>query len=451
MPTNYIAEDEVSYRAVVISSDAQSFLLNPRSECGGLPQIAIPKWTRPAEQIQAAFARDWELEVVVLDFLIQSGRQAPCVVVQILTPFPSDRFEFASLDRFSEAVLTDSERKTVQSICKGDSGDRGPFSRAGWIAEAVQWINEATNDQVQLSGTFRQRNASGTFALIQFQRSPGKPLWFKATGEPNRHEFDVTLALSTLAPTHLPPLVAARRDWNAWLMEDAGEPLGHRADATVFTRAIVSMAELQKATIPHTALLVGAGAFHQSTAVVREHVGEMIEYLRFAMKHQTSTKVAPLREDRLREIETALVDACTALEELNIPETIVHGDLNRSNILLGEESIVFTDWCEGYVANAFVAPQHLLALYSETENSLNTDQNILAHAYKQRWLGLLTAEQIDRGFALAPLVAVASYLYGRGDWLRSPRRFEPSVQSYARSLSRHMNRAAHSLYTLGVL
>jgi hypothetical protein len=447
MPTHPTVHDEVSYRAVIASPDARFFLVNPEADCDSLPQITIPKWTRPAEQIQAAFARDWELEVVVLDFLNEPGERSPCVVVQILAPFPGNRFEFASLGHFSETDLTDAERKTVQSICGGNAGDRGPFSRTGWIVEAMQWINEATNDQVQLSGTFRQLNASGAFALIHFEANSGKPLWLKAAGEPNRHEFEITVTLSTIVPTHLPPLVASRRDWNAWLMEDAGEPLGHRADALVFSRALVSLAELQKATIHHTDLLLAAGAFHQSTAVLREHAGEMIDYLRFAMKQQTSTKVAPLQEDRLREIETALVNACTALEDLGIPETIVHGDLNRSNILLGQDSIAFTDWCEGYVGNAFVAPQQLLALYAKTENSLTADHDILARAYKQRWLGLLTSNQIDRGFALAPLVAVASYLYGRGDWLRSPRRLEPGVQSYARSLARHMDRAVHSLST----
>jgi len=41
-----------------------------------------------------------------------------------------------------------------------------------------------------------------------------------------------------------------------------------------------------------------------------------------------------------------------------------------------------------------------------------------------------------------PILAAASTLYGRGDWLHSPRRNDPRRQSYARSLARHMDRAA---------
>ena len=41
-----------------------------------------------------------------------------------------------------------------------------------------------------------------------------------------------------------------------------------------------------------------------------------------------------------------------------------------------------------------------------------------------------------------PILAAASTLYGRGDWLTSPRRDDQCRQSYARSLARHMDRAA---------
>ena len=185
--------------------------------------------------------------------------------------------------------------------------------------------------------------------------------------------------------------------------------------------------------------------------VLREHAREMVDYLCFAMNLQTSTKVAPIQELRLREIEALLIDACTALEELRIPETIIHGDLNRGNILVNEDSIVFTDWCEGYVANAFLAAHHLLALFPETGNNPNMCSEKFSRAYKQQWIGVLSSSQIDRGFALASLVAVASYLYGRGDWLQSSRRLDPRLQSYTRSLARHMDRAAHSLSASGVI
>ncbi len=202
------------------------------------------------------------------------------------------------------------------------------------------------------------------------------------------------------------------------------------------------MAGLQKKTVGYTEQLLGSGATDQRIAVLRGHVDEIISYLEEAMEQQTSTKVPRLRVSRLREIGTMLKDACGAMEELGIPETIIHNDINRGNILVRDNACVFTDWCEAYTGNPFVTFQHLMLLLPSNGDHAEADRFKLMHAYKQCWLDSLVPWQIDQAFALIPLLAVASYFYGRGGWLRSARRYDPHMQSYARSLARHMDRAA---------
>jgi hypothetical protein len=51
--------------------------------------------------------------------------------------------------------------------------------------------------------------------------------------------------------------------------------------------------------------------------------------------------------------------------------------------------------------------------------------------------------EIDDGFVYMPILAVASTLYGRGDWLTTSQRDDPRRQAYARNLTRHMDHAAN--------
>jgi aminoglycoside phosphotransferase (APT) family kinase protein len=162
------------------------------------------------------------------------------------------------------------------------------------------------------------------------------------------------------------------------------------------------------------------------------------------MELQTSMRVLPLGVARLAEIGTILKDACGAMQRLNIPATVIHNDLSRGNILLAEDHCVFTDWCEASVGNPFLALQHLLLLLPRGEKDAEVGRFDVMCAYKQRWLDSLTPRQIDQAFALMPVLAMVSHLYGRGDWLRSTRRAEPQIQGYARSLARHMDRATRN-------
>jgi hypothetical protein len=359
----------------------------------------------------------------------------------LLGSLPPDGLAYVTLNQLPASDLTESERNTIEAICSGNSSDRGAFSRPGWIDEAMQWICESVGREVQFTGEIEQHNASGTFALLRFVTQESPAYWLKATGEPNRHEFAITAMLAATCPKFLPPVVGMRHDWNAWLMEEAGDPLGQRVSVPLLKGAVTCMADLQKKTIPCTSRLLAAGAADHRMDVLREHVDEIVDYLEEAMELHASTRVLPLGVARLREIGTILKDACGAMQRLNIPATIVHNDLSRGNILFKGTQCVFTDWCETCIGNPFITLQHLLLLLPRDEKDLEADRFDIVCAYKQRWLDSLTPGQIDRAFALMPLLAIAAYLYGRGDWLRSARRHEPRIQSYARSLARHMDRA----------
>jgi hypothetical protein len=51
-------------------------------------------------------------------------------------------------------------------------------------------------------------------------------------------------------------------------------------------------------------------------------------------------------------------------------------------------------------------------------------------------------EDLEEGLVYMPILAAASALYGRGDWLTTSQRGQTHRQAHARCLARHMDRAA---------
>jgi thiamine kinase-like enzyme len=178
--------------------------------------------------------------------------------------------------------------------------------------------------------------------------------------------------------------------------------------------------------------------------VLRSHIEEVTDYLIDAMARQTSTKVAPLSRNRLLALSNILRDACDCLETLGISNTLLHDDLNPGNVLHDGRRCVFIDWSEAAVGNPFLTFARLSLLGPQNEA-------VLRDVYRRCWAERLSKTSIDDAFVIAPLLAIFAYLSGRGDWLKKSRNIQPGFEGYARSLARHMDRAARNPQLLGIL
>jgi aminoglycoside phosphotransferase (APT) family kinase protein len=170
---------------------------------------------------------------------------------------------------------------------------------------------------------------------------------------------------------------------------------------------------------------------------LRSHIDAVISFLIEAMARQTSTKADPLSTIRLLELGQFLDNACARQAELDLPDTLVHNDLNTGNILWDGKKCVFTDWCEAAIGNPFLSCERLCQL-----NLVHAE--CVRNAYRECWSERLSMERINEAIVLGPLLAVYACLYGRGDWLNNTREVRPNFESYARSLARHMDRAARN-------
>jgi hypothetical protein len=63
----------------------------------------------------------------------------------------------------------------------------------------------------------------------------------------------------------------------------------------------------------------------------------------------------------VRERISTLVDACHALADSGVPDSLEHGDLTADEVILGEMGPVFLDWSDGSVTHPFLSAASLLA------------------------------------------------------------------------------------------
>jgi len=440
--------DTTEFRVALLEPSSGMLMATRAPKGFRLPRVRIPQWTRSAEEINKSLRDKWQLTSFILAFLNRSDGEPACAVAELIWPkvvCSVPDLELCRIESVGYEDLDDGERALLCEMTTGDPVSSGPFARLGWLKEAQAWIKSSISDSaVEFDGDFCQYNAGDSFALVRFNTREGRSYWLKATGEPNKHESLLTVELARLFPRYLPRLIAVREEWNAWVTEGAGLPLGDNPDLAILIAAVEALADLQLSSKDHIAQLDRAGCMDRRLKVVQYHLPELFGYIEEAMRHQTSTKVMPIGPLRLHEIRVIVEHAIECMHALNIPDCLVNGDINLNNILFDGQRLRFTDWAEGGIGNPFLTLQQVIQFV--IRDGEHADWIPALHgAYRAKWQARLSCDEIACAFSLMPLLAMVDYLYSRGDWLNSNRRQEASFQSFARTLGRCMDRAAAEL------
>jgi hypothetical protein len=458
MPTGETFVETVEYLVALVLPESRKVLAIRDLDGCRLPAVYIATWSRPAEQLQQAIKARWGVSGIVLDFLQSLDRPQACVVVEVLVPIRECELQPIEVSELCISALDEQWREQLMSVLAGGRRSGGAFSQIGWIDEAILWLESETGRTVSSKHTIDQYNAGDGFSLVRFRTQDGRDYWMKATGVPNAHEPEITRVLSDLCGGYLPEFISSKPEWNAWLMAGEATALSEWPQEafqlfTLLESTVESMAQLQIRTRGHGSTLLNAGAFDQGMQFFLRRSPEVFDYLQESMSLQTSMKAHNLDKMRLLEMRRIFDQTCDRMESLGIGESIVHGDLNTGNILTGIGHCQFIDWCEAYLGNPLITLQHLLLLNKVEKPEVREFINrLLKQKYRDVWATKYDPRWFDEAFVYMPLLAIASTLYGRGQWLDSTeQRNDLRRQSYARSLARCMHQAAREPELLGAL
>jgi hypothetical protein len=422
---------------------SREILVESSSAAPSLPRIVIPPWTRLGEAITAAIADRWHLASLLLSCSREEPSSGLLAVMEVrssvtnseLTPVPGGTIV---------EQLPSGLKNPLERILHNHVPDNEPFSRLGWLDEALAWIQASVSaGKILFTGKTSQLNAGGQFQLIRFDTERPPAYWLKATGHPNTHEYTITTFLASRTPEYLPRIVAARPDWNAWVTEEHGQSLYHSLSLATARIALVRLAELQQRWVGQEAALLAHGCHDHRLQVLRVQIDAIIDYLDEAMRRQTSTKVAPMSREHLVALGETLKDTCAAALALSIPDTLLHNDISPGSILFDGRTCVFSDWAEAYLGNPFLTLQQFCSHLERCSSDAVEWIPELRSLYGQCWMDRLGASTVERALALSPLLAVFSYFYAHGTWLEHPDFEDAHLAGYHRSMARIMERLAN--------
>jgi len=324
-----------------------------------------------------------------------------------------------------------------------------PLPALGWFDEVSDWVDGIGKEYRRtLSGRFQQWNAAPGFSLIRFE-THSSALWFKAVGEPRQHEFQVTRKLCELFPSDLPRALAFRREWNAWVTENAdGCCLDEICCPEAWQYVAGRLAQLQTRSIDHAQAIREAGAADLRNAD-SERIAELFAYAKGAMAQQKKRDPAPMTCCQLDEVRRDLEQALAEIAQVGTPQCLGHLDFNPGNVVVARQgSCTFLDWAEAYVGYPFATFEYLLQHFRRTALvDLRWEQR-LREAYWGRWAKVLSDDQVQCVQRFTPLLAVFLYAANLLAQYRSSE--ESRIAGYMRSLFRRMRREAALVGESGV-
>jgi hypothetical protein len=441
-----------NYRLIVTRSNASEILLRPHGSAWRLPTVEIPQGQRVAEQLTAELYAQWGSRAYCLLVPNLTAGLPHCSVMEAtdLEKISPAGTCWKALDVATCAAVDPAEDRTVVEKSIKEWAEyrrepsRAPFTKPGWLSELLAWAQEQlARLGVRLTGSFAQLNASPRFSLIRLETDDASAVWFKATGEPNRHELRVASCVARLFPGYVPEVLGIHSAWNAWLMREVpGRKLDDVRELATWRQTAEDLARLQIGSIARKTELFAGGCRDLRLPKLIAEIDLWIDRMRPLMAAQESKTPARLTDHQLTFLRDSLEQTCLRLSEIGLPDTLGHLDLNPGNILVSPGRSVFLDWAEGCVTNPVVTLQYLREHLQR--NRINDAQAIesIVTAYVRAWQSIFSADALKRATMISPLVAVFAYAVGSNTFHSLDAPLKPSVAGYFRSLTRRMYREA---------
>ena len=432
--------------------------------CSGfrLPELQIPSQQRIAPNLNAEAKRLWKLDTISLFPLPVDHSNVPASprkyhVMEVCRPehlarlaphclLVSDLREASFADRQDFLAVQRGMRLDGASFTQEEC--RGPFSEFGSFQKICEWVKtELLRLGLSWDGSFRQLQASASFALIRFQTRRGAA-WFKAVGEPLAREFPITAELTARFPSYLPVSIATCTQWNAWLTREAdGQDLFDCAETNAWQQTAASLSELQISSLRHTPDILAAGARDVRSSRLLALTDSFFQALERVMERQTKASPPPLHAAEINDVKEHVVSALQRESFTRLPDTLNHLDPNPGNIFVCKEKCTFLDWAEASVGNPFFTFEYLRQHFRRAFPGDEGAEAELCNSYLSRWRSILPGKTAEQMLLLAPLTALFAFA-STLPWDQVNLPNQPERDAYLRSLGRRMHRESELLKNL---
>lgn len=403
--------ESISVHLILLDNDGERMLV--RDHSGTAPAFrTAPVFYPEVEEIVRAVSEVCGLDIAVLRCLEEgdSNEGKPrlySVVCVSDDDAPNPGFSWVDLDqpKFDEDAdedLSDIARLEVERL-SSTAPTHSPVpwdSPTRWHQRARDWIEvnlpQGVSGQTWRIAQIRSWSISSVWRLT----SGDSQLYFKASPRYFASEAAITQDVANQFPEISPTLIAIEPDEGWMLMEDLGDLTLGSADSTELWRdTMKTIALVQQGYLNRMDTL---GEMHLEKRTVRAIIQGLESWLedpsRSSLRMYQTENQNALR--RLGPSLESIDSMARWLEELGLPQTLEHGDLDSGNVFIRNDAPVLMDWSDACISHPFFTPL--------TPAQARRWPQIV-DAYLSEWTGYASLETLRRGFRIAkPLAALES-------------------------------------------
>jgi phosphotransferase family enzyme len=265
-----------------------------------------------------------------------------------------------------------------------------PWLEPGWFERVGSWMAERmTAAGVPPTGPPRMTYQSPIGTVLR-ATSGERDVYLKCPAPHFRAEASITRALATRTPGWVPEVIDIEPAEGWLLMSDLGDhQLGGDPEAT-WSDGLRRLGEIQCAWVGHLDELVEAGGQRRPLAGLTVAVPGLLD------GNGLGARLEPALLERWSVAVPRLVDACRELEDIDLPDALVHGDAHPWNIAVTERGPVVFDWSDTAAGPSFVD----LAVFLRRPKDLAV-RRVLLDAYLEPWAGVAPRDRLERAAELA--------------------------------------------------
>lgn len=226
---------------------------------------------------------------------------------------------------------------------------REPWSLPSWLPNTANWIQTQFGAIRQLS---QVRTCShGSVLRIE---SRDRTYFLKTQLEPLAYESALLMLLNRHIPGACPRILPISPDANTHLTEAInGCPMNALSDQQSWRVALTDVANLQIECVDLVAELRHVGVPHHGLEDMATTLEETLNEL-IASQRGSRNELTPQERLMMSSLISKATHDFEVLHQYAIPETLVHGDLNQSNVFRTETGgTVLIDWALSRVTHPF--------------------------------------------------------------------------------------------------
>lgn len=319
-----------------------------------------------AQVIADGVLNKYGLKVIVLRHLVESSA-LHYIELELLAPHGTKKIEavwvgkneYQQFRRSKPGQFDPLADWLVQAQKRHVPPKRPPWERKGWFKKAAGWIeHELDRRNIQLTGSVQQHRACRRSSSVLRVRSSQGRHFFKAAWNAPPNEAALTVALADRWPEAVSRPLAFDTSRNWLLMQANREDDGTVPGDDDYLTAARTLADIQFESSRDLGKWKSLGCQNRGTKQLAEFLDSNND-----LTPALQSGEGGLNDEELLDLNSRFRDfrtVCHQLAAYDIPETLIHSDFHRSNLIWREGGFWIIDWADAVISHPFFSSQELM-------------------------------------------------------------------------------------------